>query len=94
MALVVLETICVLACGFFLYVLWQWVQEGRSRATRGRTRVDERRWSVERARAKIVSFRGDASKGENRASAESGCRRCERMAHERIARASAAWERV
>jgi len=87
MALVVLETICVLACGFFLYVLRQWVREGGGRAAQGTAGFVEGRWSGKKAAGKVVSFRTEASSG-GRAS----LKRCERMAHERIARASARWE--
>jgi hypothetical protein len=44
MALLVLETICVLACGFILYLLRQWVREGGGRAARGSAGGAERRW--------------------------------------------------
>ncbi len=107
MALIVLETICVLACGFFLYVLWQWVREGKGTAARGLTGAVGRRWSGETAPAKVVSFRRNASWGERRASVDSSrsmrgsrglsgvrtdFKRRERMAHERIAKASATWK--
>jgi hypothetical protein len=107
MALIVLETICVLACGFFLYVLWQWMREGKGTTDRGLTGAVARRWSGDTAPAKVVSFRRNASRGDRRPSADlsrsprgrqgvNGVRtdfkRWERIAHERIAKASAAWK--
>jgi len=108
MALVVFETICVLACGFFLYVLQQWRREDMSE-TAFRLAADAKsKWEIRNVPLNVVSFRRAVSKAERRASSKArwsrgagpadaegnpSCSRCERIAHERIARAGVAWRR-
>lgn len=106
MALVVFDTICMLACGFYLYVLLQWRREDQT-ALRFAGDKKSRR-GIRNAPLNVVSFREDANSGENRpggqargregtqpAGAEGSlsCSQCERIAHERIARAGVAWRR-
>ena len=106
MALVVFETICLLACGFFLYVLLQWRREDKGK-TAFRLAADEKsKWGIRDAPLNVVIFRRAANRGEKRASGrarwigEAGpvdakgspnCSECERIAHERIARAGVTW---
>jgi len=89
MALVVLETICLLACGFYLYVLLHWVREGK--AAHKSATITVRRWSRESVAARAVSFRRVAGWGMRPAQTGSSasCNECERMVRERIARATA-----
>ncbi len=106
MALAVFETICMLACGFFLYVLQQWRREDKSE-TAFRLAADAKsKWEIRNVPLNVVSFRRAVSKAEKRASSKArwsgrarpadaegnpSCSQCERMAHERIARAGITW---
>ncbi len=106
MALVVFETICMLACGFFLYVLLQWRREDKSE-TAFRLAADAKsKWEIRDVPLNVVSFRRAVSKAEKRASSKArwsggagpadvegnpSCSQCERIAHERIARAGVTW---
>jgi hypothetical protein len=99
MALIALTTICLLACGFFLFVLIQWMRDTKRKTTRpevdsrvGETRATRRphivgdRKTVERR----DRFKVKAHRVSTRA-ARSGIRdswydESERMAYERIAR--------
>lgn len=108
MALVGFETICVLACGFFLYVLQQWRREDK-RNTAFRFAGDQKsRWRIRKAPLNVVSFRREAHWGSIPKNAQEpwrvgagpadadgspGCSQCERIAHEQIARAGVAWRR-
>ena len=108
MALVVFETICMLACGFFLYVLQQWRREEKSE-TAFRLAADAKsKWEIRNVPLNVVSFRRAVSKAEKRASSKArwsggarpadaegnpSCSQRERMAHERIARAGVTWRR-
>jgi hypothetical protein len=63
MSLVVLTTICILACGFFLYVLLQWLRDGKRETAPG-SAADQESWrSRQNAQLKVVSFRKDAGGG-------------------------------
>ncbi len=108
MALVVFETICILACGFFLYVLLQWRREDKGKTAFRLAGDQKRAWRIRNARLNVVSFRRDSHRGSNRRSAQElwhggaraadaegnpSCNECERMAHEQIARAGVAWRR-
>jgi hypothetical protein len=106
MALVVFDTICLLACGFYLYVLLQWRREDKAAFRFAGDRKSGR--TTRNAPLNVVSFRRDANRGRNRGGAQvrwSGvarpadaegspnCSQCERIAHERIARAGVTWRR-
>ena len=100
MALIALTTICLLACGFFLFVLIQWMRDtkretttrpevdsrvGETRATRHPHIVGDRRTVERRDRFKVKAHRMSTS------TERSGIRKSwyderERMAYERIAR--------
>jgi hypothetical protein len=100
MTLIVLATICFLACVFLLFVLVQWMRDGnRKTKTRpaansevGETRdakhphivVDRR--TVERHDRFKVRSRGITAVTERSGARESGCDERERMAYERIAK--------
>lgn len=68
MALVVFDTLCILACGFYLYVLLHWRREDQ---TALRFAADKKsRRGIRKARLNVVSFREDANSGENRPSGQ------------------------
>ena len=68
MALVVFETICVLACGFCLYVLQQWRREGKGKTAFRLAAHEKSRWRIRNGPLNVVSFRREANGGEKRAS--------------------------
>ena len=100
MALIVLTTICLLACVFLLFVLYQWMRDTK-RKTTTRPAVDNEvdethetkhphilraRKAVERGdRSGVRSHRADAAT-EPLGGRESGYDERERIAYERIAR--------
>ena len=63
MSLVALATICVLACGFFLYVLLQWMREDGHKTA---IRSEESRRSSQKARLKVLNFQKNSSGEGNR----------------------------
>ena len=106
MALVVFDTICMLACGFFLYVLLQWQREDKTSIRFGGEKRSRR--GIRNAPLNVVSFQRKASGGSYRGSAQArwhgeappalakgslNCSQCERIAHGRIARAGVTWSR-
>ena len=66
MSLVVLATICVLACGFFLYVLLQWMREDGRKTVIRSAAVGESRRSSQKARLKVLNFQKNSSGEGNR----------------------------
>lgn len=90
MALLVFETICVLACGFFLYVLVQWRRDGKGKTAFQLTAPQKSKWGIRNAPLNVVSFR---AAGPADAEDSANGRQCERMAHEQIARAGVAQSR-
>ena len=101
MTLIILMAICLFACGFLLYVLAQWIRDGKRKPT-GLPSTTE--WthaqSGKRQPLLITSRRINKkerqlplkrSKAFSRARQSKKpfvvCGRCERMAHDRIARA-------
>jgi hypothetical protein len=66
MALVVFETICMLACGFYLYVLLQWRREDKAACRFAGDKKSRR--GIRKARLNVVSFWREANGGEKRAS--------------------------
>jgi hypothetical protein len=100
MTLIVLATICFLACAFYVYVLFHWMRDtNRKRTTRyvAEDQADEKR---DPKRPHIVGFRGSAGSdgrfaarslrpastaGRSRGSGPGGYE-CERNAYETIAR--------
>lgn len=61
MALVVLATICFLACRFLLFVLVQWMREGK-RKTRTRPDVGNKVGEMNEKRALVLGFPGTAER--------------------------------
>jgi len=68
MALLVFDTICLLACAFFLYVLLQWRREDKAafHFARGKNST----WRFRNVRPKEVSFRREANQVQKRASSQ------------------------
>jgi hypothetical protein len=100
MALIVLATICFLACVFLLFVLVQWIRDtnrktttrpavnseaGEARETKYPHIVGPRSAVERRDRFKVRSHEVAAASGRSR-DRESGYDERERMAYERIAR--------
>lgn len=101
MILIILVAICLLACGFLLYVLAQWIRDGKRRPAAPQSTTEWiRAKGGKRQPLLITSRRIDKKEGQlplKRSKASSSarqskkpfvvCSRCERMAHDRIARA-------
>ena len=100
MTLIVLATICLLACVFLLFVLFQWTRDTK-RKTTTRTAVDDAAGATgEKKRLRIVGSPGHSGKqnrfpGMSRSAASKigqsrgcgpGCKECERTAYEKVAR--------
>ena len=99
MTLIVLAAICLLACGFFLFVLVQWTRDA-SPKTITRTAVDDAAGRTNEKKLQIVSPRRNieepgSSSGNSRwvqgtggrsRGCGPGCRECERTAYEKVAR--------
>jgi|ERR1700680_3571315 hypothetical protein len=107
MALIVLATICFLACAFLLFVLVQWIRDtNRKTTTRpavnseaGETRetkyphiVGPRSAVERRDRFKVRSHQVAPASGRSRGR-ESGYDERERMAYRRICEIAQTWER-
>jgi hypothetical protein len=98
MALIVLAAICLLACIFFLFVLFQWTRDTKRKTTTraaqhdaaGGRREKTRLKAADRAsREKRQAFpEGHAGSGAGARSRDCrpGCRRCERTAYEKVVR--------
>src|SRR5258708_19801842 len=100
MTLIVLATVCLLACAFLLFVLFQWTRDTK-RKTTARTAVDDAAGETsEKKRPQIVSSRRTSEK-QNRLSRMSGfvpskrgqsrgcvpaCSECERTPYYKVAR--------
>ena len=98
MALIVLATICLLACVFLLFVLFQWTRDTKHRATT-RAAVDDAaggssektrlqaaaRASTEKRHAFPEGHAGSRAGARSRACLP-GCHRCERTAYEKVVR--------
>jgi len=98
MALIVLTTICLLACVFFLFVLFQWTTDTK-RKTTTRTAVDDAAGETgEKKRPQIVgpkttnekhdrfmerSHRALSTRGRSHGCG-SGCNECERVVYKRV----------
>jgi hypothetical protein len=107
MALIVLATICFLACAFLLFVLVQWMRDGK-RKTGTRPDVGNKPGQPYETRAHVVSFPGTAERRDrpkvraHQASgiAEQPCGRefgrdgRERIAYKKIARFSGPGKRT
>jgi hypothetical protein len=99
MTLIVLAAMCLFACGFFLFVFFQWTRDSSRKATT-RAAVDDGAGETNEKKLQIVSPRRniekpDSSSGSSRwvqgMGARSrgcgpGCRECERTAYEKVAR--------
>jgi uncharacterized membrane protein YccC len=108
MTLIVLATICLLACAFLLFVLFQWTRDTK-RKTTARTAVDDAAGEAsEEKRPRIVASRRTSEK-QNRLSRMSrfvpskreqsrgcgpGCNECERTAYEKVARSLRLGKRI
>src|SRR5258705_9778165 len=99
MALIVLTTICLLACAFLLFVLFQWTRDTK-RKTTARAAVDDAagggrektglqaaaRESTEKRHVFPEGHAGSRAGARSRA-CRPGCHRCERTAYEKVVRA-------
>jgi hypothetical protein len=99
MTLIALAAICLIACGFFLFVLIQWTRDAR-RKTITRTAVDDAAGRTNEKKLHIVGPRRniekpDSSSGSSRwvqgmgghsRGCGPGCSECERTAYEKVAR--------
>ena len=99
MTLIVLAAICLLACLFLLFVLFQWTRDTK-RKTTTRTAVDKAaRGSKEKTRLQVAArastekhdrFSGKSRWAQSRSSQSrgcgSGCNECEPTAYEKVAR--------
>jgi len=108
MILIVLAAICLLACVFFLFVLFQWTRDPK-RKTTTRTAVDDAAGETcEKKRPRIVASR-ETSEKHDRFSGRSrwvrsrssqsggcgpGCNECERTAYEKVARSFRTGKRI
>jgi hypothetical protein len=99
MTLLVLATICFLACAFYVYVLLHWIQDTTRKATTPPSVDKEARERREQKRPRVVSFRR-TTEGQDRLRGRChhvlrmterprnrgrGCDEFERIAYERIA---------
>ncbi len=98
MTLIVLATICLLECVFFLFVLFQWTRDTK-RKTTTRTAVDDAAGETgEKKRPQIVgpkrtnekhvrfmerSHRASSTRGRSHGCGP-GCNECERVVYERV----------
>jgi len=101
MALITLAMICLLACSFFVYVLVQWTRDENPKAAGPQPRTEETGGRSEKRQPRLITFRHIEKKKEHLLLRSSGpssvtrqskrrllvCSRCERIAHEKIARA-------
>src|SRR5882757_3725505 len=98
MALIVLAAICLLACTFLLFVLFQWTGDTKRRATtraavddaaggsREKTRIQAAaRASTEKRYALPEGHAGSRAGARSRV-CRPGCHRCERTAYEKVVR--------
>src|SRR6266850_1960234 len=99
MALVVLATVCFLACVFLLFVLFEWTRDSK-RKTTNRTAVNDSAGETDEKKLQIVSPRRSIAKGdrfsrssrwvqgmgERSRNCGPGSSECERTAYEKVAR--------
>ncbi len=107
MALIVLAAICLLACVFLLFVLFQWTRDTKHKTTT-RTAVDDAADGTSEKTRPEVAARASTEKQDrfsgrsrqmHRRKARSrgcglGCNECERAAYEKVARLLRSGKRV
>ena len=82
MALTVLIAICLFACAFYLYVLFQWMRDKKREPT-GRPAIGEESGKTGHKK-QPRSF--NSRKRQTPKGSSSGCTHCEGIAYERITR--------